>query len=170
MTQLEQKFVKVRNSKTGAERLLATGGMYNGMHLLQDEYEVPFKMTDAWVIEKLANLIKARELASIKARLENMDDFAMQTARFIPDFSLAELGKSKYPNNMSYEEANKFRVAFNDALSFYGIAIQYLERGHSLEDVEKLMKERHWHHCNRDGVQEAFADQTEKHKALLDLV
>lgn len=169
MQQLEQKYIKVRNGRTGVERLIPTNGMQH-IHLLADEYEVPHSLKDKWMMEKVANLIKERELAAIKFRLENMDDWAIQVAQQIPAFSLAEMGKSKYPNLMSYEEVNKFRSAHIDALAFYATAIQYLERGHSPEEVQKLMEERHPQACGRDGVQAAFADHTAKNKALLELV
>jgi hypothetical protein len=68
---------------------------------------------------------------------------------------------------MSYEETNRFRIENRDALSFYGIAVQYLERGHKPEEIQKLMEERHSQQCGRDGVKAAFADHSALHKELL---
>jgi hypothetical protein len=169
MTQQVEKFVKVRNARSGVERLVPTNGT-GVMNLLQDEYVVPFSLKDKWMLEKVANLIKERELLAIKAKLENLDVWAMEKAQAVPVFHLAELGQSKYPNIMSYEEQNRFRQENQDALSFYGIAIQYLERGHKPEEVKEIMEQRHAHHCGKDGVKAAFSDHSEAHKALLNLV
>lgn len=170
MTEKVEKFTKVRNGRTGVERLVLANGMNGVLTLNQDEYVVPFSIKDKWMLEKVANLIKARELAAIRAKLENLEDWAMEKAAAIPGFHLAELGQGKYPGAMSYEDQNRFRVEQRDALSFYGIAIQYLERGHDSEEVKTLMEERHSQHCGTGGITAAFSEHSGTRKALMELV
>ena len=137
-----EKFLLVRNGRTGEERKVPAKGAQQ-LLLNEHEYVVPFSIRDKWMLSRLANLIKFKEIEEIKARLDNLNDWANQQASFIPGFYLAEQGSGKYPNAMTYEEVARFRQKFSGSIGFYSIAIQYLERGHSLEEVEALMRERH---------------------------
>lgn len=166
MVESVKKYARIRNSRTGKDRTMELNGT-GVAHLLPDEYVIPWNIKDEWMVTKIANLVKGRELASIKAKLENMDEWALMVAKSIPDFQQADLGTGKYPMAMSFEEVNRFRTEHRGAISFYSIAIQYLERGHTPEEVKALMEERHSQQCGNDGVKVAFADHSLTHKELL---
>lgn len=166
MTQSEQKFIRVRNGKTGVERNVPANTLTMGVHLHADEYVVPHQIKENWMLELITNLIKAEELARIKARLENLDEWAKQTAGHIPSFHLAEMNQGKYPFGMNFEEQGRFRQENRNALSIYSIAIQYLERGRTPDEIKEILQERH----GNSGAKDALTDQTQRHKQLLDAV
>jgi hypothetical protein len=123
------------------------------------------------MLSRVANLIKAHELEAIRARLEKIDDWAAQQAAQIPAFHLADQGIGNYPAGMGHTDTERFRTKHRPALAFYGIAIQYLERGMSETEIEAVMLEKHNNmlHC-RDGVKDALANHDPMKKALLDLI
>jgi hypothetical protein len=159
-----QKFIKVMNRTTGQTRLIPEGNTV--LQIGQDEHVVPFSLKDKWMLEKLANLIKWNEINRIKAKLKNLDTWATMMAADLPQFCLAETGQAKYPQGMSYEEQARFRREFSDAINFYGIAIQYLERGKGPEEIQEFMEARHKGHLSKGGVTAAFENHDEELKAV----
>jgi hypothetical protein len=155
-----QKFVKVMNRSTGQTRLVPVTSTQ--MQIGNDETVIPFSIKEKWMTDTLTKILKQNELQKIKARLENIDQWARDTALSVPQFLLAEEGKANHPGHMTFDEIGRFRRDYSEAISFYAIGIQYLEKGLEPDQVQKVMEERHLHVIGRD----AFVSDQEVNKEV----